>query len=103
MRSIKILERVLYTIPVMFGVAVIVFVFIRMTPGDPVDIMLGQEGTITADEIENLRSEFNLDKPIHEQLWMFLSDAVRGDLGYSYVRRENVTTLIADHLPQRLN
>lgn len=99
MRSIKILERVLYTIPVMFGVAVIVFVFIRMTPGDPVDIMLGQEGTITADEIENLRSEFNLDKPIHEQLWMFLSDAVRGDLGYSYVRRENVTTLIADHLP----
>lgn len=99
MRAIKILERVLYTIPIMFGVAVIVFVFIRMTPGDPVDIMMGQGGAISAGEIEQLRSEFHLDKPITTQLWYFLRDAVQGDLGYSYIKKQPVTTLIGDRLP----
>ena len=52
MRAVKILERILYTIPIMFGVAIIVFIFIRLTPGDPVDIMMGQGGAISAGEIE---------------------------------------------------
>lgn len=99
MRAVKILERVLYTLPIMFGVAVIVFVFIRLTPGDPVDIMMGQGGAISAGEIENLRSEFHLDEPISTQLWYFLSDAVRGDLGYSYIKKQPVTTLIRERLP----
>jgi peptide/nickel transport system permease protein len=83
----------------MFGVAIIVFVFIRLTPGDPVDIMMGQGGAISAGEIEQLRSEFHLDEPIATQLWYFLSDAVRGDLGYSYIKKKPVTTLIRDRLP----
>jgi peptide/nickel transport system permease protein len=99
MKSVKILERVLFTVPVMFGVAIIVFLFIRMTPGDPVDIMLGQEGTITSGEIENLREEFHLDEPLYKQLWYFLSDAARGDLGYSYLRRQSVVSVIGTHLP----
>jgi len=95
----RVLERVLATIPIMLGVAVAVFLFMRLTPGDPVDIMLGQSGTVTANEIERLTREFNLDKPLHEQLWIFLSDAVRGDLGFSYVQRRAVTALIAERLP----
>ncbi len=99
MRAVKILERVLYTIPIMLGVAIIVFIFMRLTPGDPVDIMMGQGGTISAGEIENLRSEFHLDKPILTQLGYFLGDAVRGDLGYSYIKKQPVTTLIGQRLP----
>ncbi len=83
MRAVKILERVLYTIPIMFGVAIIVFISVRLTPGDPVDIMMGQGGAVSAGEIEQLRSEFHLDKPITTQLGYFLRDAVQGDLGYS--------------------
>jgi peptide/nickel transport system permease protein len=98
-RSVKIVERVLMTIPIMFGVAVIVFIFIRMTPGDPVDIMMGRGGAISTGEIENLRGEFHLDKPIYTQLWYFLSDAVQGDLGYSYIKKRPVTTLIIERLP----
>jgi len=98
-RAVKILERILYTIPVMLGVAILVFVFIRLTPGDPVDIMMGQGGSISKGEIENLRAEFHLDEPISVQLWYFLTDAARGDLGYSYVKKKPVTILIRERLP----
>lgn len=99
MRAVKILERLLATIPIMFGVAIIVFFFMRLTPGDPVDIMMGQGGAVSVGEMERLREEFNLDKPLLVQLWLFLKDALRGDLGYSYVLKRPVTALIAERLP----
>ena len=99
MRGVKILERALTAIPIMFGVAIVVFLFMRLTPGDPVDIMMGQGGAVSAGELEQLRAEFHLDEPLHIQLWLFLKDAVRGDLGYSYVQKRPVTTLIAERLP----
>ncbi len=99
MRAVKVLERVLATIPIMFGVAIIVFLFMRLMPGDPVDIMMGQAGVVSPGEMEQLRREFNLDKPLPVQLWLFLKDAVRGDLGYSYIQKRPVTTLIAERLP----
>ena len=99
MKSVKILERVLGTIPIMFGVAIIVFFFIRLTPGDPVDIMMGGGGSISAGELENLREEFHLNEPLHIQLWYFIRDAAQGDLGYSYVLKQPVTALIGERLP----
>lgn len=99
MRAVKVLERVLITVPIMFGVAIVVFFFMRLTPGDPVDIMMGQAGAVSAGEMEQLRHEFHLDQPLHVQLWLFLSDAVRGDLGYSYTQKRPVSELIAERLP----
>jgi peptide/nickel transport system permease protein len=99
MRAIKIVERILVAIPIMVGVAVLVFLFMRLTPGDPVDIMMGQGGAVSAGEMEQLRAEFNLDKPLHVQLGYFLSDLARGDMGYSYVQKRPVAELIAERLP----
>jgi peptide/nickel transport system permease protein len=99
MRAAKVLERVLTVIPIMLGVAIIVFLFMRLTPGDPVDIMMGEAGYVSEGEIENLRREFNLDKPLHEQLYLFLAGALQGDLGNSYVKRAPVIELIAERLP----
>ncbi len=99
MRAVKVLERILAVIPIMFGVAIIVFLFMRLTPGDPVDIMMGAGGAVSAGEMEQLRHEFHLDQPLHVQLWLFLKDAVRGDLGYSYIQKRPVTELIAERLP----
>jgi peptide/nickel transport system permease protein len=98
-KAVKILERILATIPIVFGVAIIVFLFMRLTPGDPVDIMMGQGGAVSEGEMEQLRKEFNLDQPLLVQLGIFLKDAVRGDLGYSYILKRPVTTLIAERLP----
>jgi len=99
MRAVRVLERILAAIPIMFGVAIIVFVFMRLTPGDPVDIMMGEAGYVSEGEIENIRREFNLDKPIHMQLYLFLSKAVRGDFGNSYIQQQPVSSLIAERLP----
>jgi peptide/nickel transport system permease protein len=99
MRAVKVLERIFAVIPIMLGVAIIVFLFMRLTPGDPVDIMMGAGGAVSAGEMEQLRREFHLDEPLHVQLWLFLKDAFQGDLGYSYIQKRPVTELIAERLP----
>ena len=99
MRTIKIIERILTTIPIMLGVTIIVFLFMRLTPGDPVDIMMGQGGAVSAGEMEQLRHEFHLDEPLSTQLWLFLKDAAHGNLGYSYTQKRPVSELIAERLP----
>jgi len=86
-------------IPIVVGVAVIVFLFMRLMPGDPVDIMMGQGGAVSAGEMDKLREEFHLDQPLHIQLGIFLSDLARGDLGYSYLQKRPVVDLIAGRLP----
>lgn len=99
MKSIKILERMLATIPIMIGVTILVFLFMRFTPGDPVDLMMGEAGNVTQQEISALRSQFNLDAPIHVQLYDYLSNAVQGDLGESYKKSRPVSELIKETLP----
>lgn len=99
MKAVKILERLLAALPLTFGVAIVVFFFIRLTPGDPVDIMMGQGGAVSEGEMQQLRQEFHLDEPLLVQLGLFLGDAVRGDLGYSYILKRPVTTLISERLP----
>lgn len=99
MRLIKITERILIMIPIVIGVAIIVFLFMRLMPGDPVDIMMGQGGAVSAGEMEQLREEFHLDKPLYVQLGIFLGDLLRGDLGNSYIQKRPVIDLIMGRLP----
>ncbi len=99
MRTLKIVQRLLTAIPLILGVAIVVFFFMRLTPGDPVDIIMGQGGGVSAGEMEQLRQEFNLDQPLPVQLWLFLQDLARGDLGYSYTQKRPVSQLIGERLP----
>ena len=99
MRTVKVIERILAAIPVMLGIAIIVFLFMRLTPGDPVDIMMGELAGISEEEMAIVRREFNLDKPMHVQLWLFLSGLVRGDLGNSIIRGAPIASLIAERFP----
>lgn len=99
MFAAKVLERMLLVIPTMLGVAIIVFLFMRLTPGDPVDIMMGERGGISQSQTDAMRREFNLDKPLPTQLYLFLSDLAHGNMGTSYVQRKPVADLIAERLP----
>jgi peptide/nickel transport system permease protein len=99
MRAVAVARRVLTTIPVMIGVAVIVFIVMRLLPGDPVDIMLGQTGAVSQQDVDRLRQDFHLDQPLARQLLLFLSGAARGDLGTSFARRRPVFAMLVEALP----
>jgi peptide/nickel transport system permease protein len=99
MRWVKIIERILATIPVMLGVAIMVFAFMRLTPGDPVDLMMGEAGVVSKEEIRAIREQFKLDQPLPKQLLFYLSGLTRGDLGTSFKKKEPVWNLIRDRFP----
>jgi ABC-type dipeptide/oligopeptide/nickel transport system permease component len=92
-----LLRRLLLTIPVLFGVATLVFALIHLVPGDPAQAMLG-EGASAQDLVE-LRERLGLDRPLLVQYTTFLSGLVRGDLGMSLSRNEPVTMLILERIP----
>ncbi|HEU5395458.1 MAG TPA: ABC transporter permease [Candidatus Methylomirabilis sp.] len=98
-RAAAICRRILGTVPLILGMGVIVFAFMRLLPGDPVDIMMGKTGAVSAEETAALRREFALDRSLPEQLALFLARAVRGDLGTSFVKRRPVAGLIWETLP----
>ena len=92
-----LLKRLLWAIPTLFGVAVIVFVLLRVVPGDPIAMMI-PPGASTAD-VENLRKLYGLDQPIVAQFGAWLADVVRGDFGNSISLRQNVMKLVLGRLP----
>ena len=81
----------------MLGVVTVVFLIVHLIPGDPIEIMLGEQAL--AVDREALRHEMGLDKPIHLQYVAFLKGLVRGDLGQSLHTKQPVLTSIARRLP----
>lgn len=97
MSSAHLLKRLLWALPTLFGVAVIVFVLLRVVPGDPIAMMI-PPGASAAD-VEHLRALYGLDKPILVQFGTWLADAARGDFGTSISLRQNVMKLVLGRLP----
>jgi peptide/nickel transport system permease protein len=87
----------LQIIPVLLGVSIVVFFMVRAIPGDPAQIMLGQQATEA--RVQQLRENMGLDKPIIVQYGLFLKNALRGDLGNSIVTGRPVTTELLVRLP----
>jgi peptide/nickel transport system permease protein len=90
-------RRLVLTIPVLLGVATLVFSLIHFIPGDPAQAILG-EAAPQAD-VEELRHRLGLDRPLLEQYAGFLSGLVRGDLGTSLRTGQPVTTQIVERMP----
>jgi peptide/nickel transport system permease protein len=76
-----IIKRLFSTIPVLIGISLLLFFMLRMLPGDPAQVLAGQMAT--PEEIENIRHQLGLDRPIHLQYLSWLSGVVQGDLGVS--------------------
>jgi peptide/nickel transport system permease protein len=84
----------------LFGVSIIVFFMVRAIPGDPAQIMLGQQAS--QEQVQQVREKMGLDKPIFVQYGLFLKDAIRGDLGDSTVTGRPVTTELLVRFPATL-
>ncbi|HET7208206.1 MAG TPA: nickel ABC transporter permease [Terriglobales bacterium] len=95
-----LLNRVLYTLPVIWLVVSLVFVLIHLVPGDPIQQMLG-EGAPAAD-IQATRHAYGLDVPLARQYLNYWKGVVHGDLGKSIRFNQGVSTLIAQRYPYTL-
>lgn len=93
-------QRLLLSIPVIFGVTVIVFAILHLTPGDPVRIMAGPRAT--EERVQEIRSQLGLDRSIPEQYVRWLGNVLQGDLGMSIAGKRPVAQMIGERLPPTL-
>jgi peptide/nickel transport system permease protein len=91
-------RRLLIMIPVLWGVATLVFFFMYMLPGDPASVILAQSGG-KAESIATLRAQLGLDDPLPVQYLRFLTNAVKGDFGNSIFLHRPVSTVLLENLP----
>jgi peptide/nickel transport system permease protein len=90
-------RRVLLTVPVLLGVATLVFSLIHLVPGDPAQAMMGDGAS--PQDVAELRAKLGLDQPLLAQYVSFLRHAVTGDLGASFRTGQPVTMMIVERIP----
>lgn len=93
-----LLRRIGYGLLLMLGVVVLNFLLIRMAPGDPAVVIAGEMGGATEEMLESIREDYGLNKPVLTQLWIYVSDVARGDLGESFFFNQPVSKLIAHRI-----
>jgi peptide/nickel transport system permease protein len=101
-----IIRRCIIGIIILWLVTMLVFLFIRLLPGDPLMIYLGNfnptggGSTFGPEQLEILRHQYGLDRPLPVQYWDWMTDILRGDLGESIGVGQPISHLVADALPR---
>lgn len=94
-------QRLAAVVPVLLVVAVIVFLILRLTPGDPAAVIAGNNAT--NEDIDRIREQLGLSKPLLAQFWIWFSGVLQGDLGYSFYLNKPVTELIGQRIEPTLS
>ncbi len=98
-----ITRRILLGILILILVTVMVFLVMRLLPGDPLTLFISQSqmasGQLTTEQLDELRHRFGLDKPLMMQYFDWIGGVLRGDLGMSIFYTTEVSTLIAERMP----
>jgi peptide/nickel transport system permease protein len=90
------LSRIIQLLPVLIGITLVAFLLLRVMPGDPATLMLGNRGT--AEDIARLKAELGLDQPLWQQYLRFIGDLVRGSFGRSIAYKADIAPLILERL-----
>src|SRR5918994_3665533 len=90
-----VVRRLLLLVPILLGLSILVFLWIRALPGGPAQALLGERAT--AQSIEEVEEQYGLDEPVHVQYWTYIKTVAQGDLGTSVTTRRSVV----DELQQR--
>jgi peptide/nickel transport system permease protein len=94
------LRRLVAIVPILWGISLIIFVLMSIVPGDPIAGLIDpRQGTFDPKAAEELRRQWGLDRPKHEQYLLFLGNAMRGDLGRSLHQHSPVVTIVAERFP----
>jgi len=96
-----IIRRLISALVVLLILTLIIFCVVRVLPGDPVDLYISRAEVtqLSPEQVDLIRHEFGLDKPVYIQYLDWLGNVVKGDLGKSYFLQEKVTTVIGERLP----
>ena len=92
-----ILRRILILIPTLLGISVIVFLMLRLTPGDPAELLLGERATEEA--LYEIREHLGLNEPLYVQYGLFLKRLMKGDLGETIWSRQKVWIEVKERFP----
>jgi len=92
-----VIKRLLLAIPILLAVVTLVFFVVRLAPGDPAQVILGDSAS--QESLNSLRAELGLDRPILIQYGEFLLSVVKGDLGDSIIRKQSINSIVAEVLP----
>ncbi|PZP45163.1 MAG: ABC transporter permease [Azospirillum brasilense] len=95
-------QRLLKLVLLTFALVVVNFMLIHAAPGDPASVMAGQSGAADERYLAQLREQFGLDRPLAEQLWIYVSRVATLDLGISHRMQRPVADLILERLPATL-
>lgn len=92
------INRLISAVPTLFGISLLAFVMIRLVPGDPVTLMLGERGG-SPEAVAEIKASLGLDKSLPTQYFLFLKNIFSGDLGTSIVSKRTVLSEFADRFP----
>ncbi len=96
------LQRLLFTIPVLFGVSVLTFLMLQLIPGDPVAAMFINQGGASAEQLDTIREDLGLNDSIPVQYINYMRNLLQGDLGTSIRTKQPVADMIATNLPSTI-
>ncbi len=97
------IRRLLWLVPTMLAMALVTFLVMHLTPGSPLDPVAEGANPLSPEAQKNLAAAYGLDKPLWAQFGIFLSKAVRGDFGWSFVyKTRTVTEILAETFPVSL-
>jgi peptide/nickel transport system permease protein len=101
-----VLRRLLLFVPTLIGASLLIFVLMRLVPGDIAEILVYQTGsessTVQQKQIQQIRAELGLDRPLVAQYAVWAARAVRGDFGYSYSQRRPVNEILRERFPRSM-
>jgi peptide/nickel transport system permease protein len=94
-------RRLLASIPALFGVTIVIFLAMRVLPGDPLAMITGEGASyiLKEEDLQAARASLGLDKPLHQQYLSWMADVARGELGKSFWRKEPIRDLILRRAP----
>lgn len=101
-----VLRRLVLFVPTLLGVSILIFVLMRLVPGDIAEILVYQSGSessaIQQKQIRQIRQELGLDRPVVVQYLAWMGGALRGDFGQSYMQRRPVSDILRERVPRSM-
>ena len=93
-----VLRRLLYAIPTLLGITMLIFLVLRILPGDPLSILYGEGGvgSLSNADLATIRHQFGFDRPLYQQYAYWLKDLLTGNLGHTLARGDSVAEIIQE-------